>query len=398
MGHHLIRKEATGVSGGMAKISIISLIISLSAAFVSTIWALYVDSFVGDVSKVGYLTAFLAFVSFFSYFYFVPLMQKADKGKLFIFSLVLLGAVYLLFSYIKSFYLFLILAVIFTIALALRVMTFGIIVKDASKKGELSKNEGLKYTFANIAFVIGPLIAGYLLNVIGINYLFVISAVVILIGALFFWGFGIHDGKKSRHVNKSMIKNFFSFFKSRERIISYILGGGVYFWWGLIYLFIPLYIVREGLSKSYVGYFLFAVAVPLIFLEYWFAKIAGRRGFKKMFVFGYSIAGTFAIACFFVSNIYVMIGLLTLASLGLAMLEPTVESYFFDILNEDEEYRYYGPFNTSVDLNAFVGRVLGSTILLFLPFKFIFLLFGGAMFIFALIALNVRDVVESTKK
>ncbi len=392
----LLRKNVQGFGfAEMTKISVVSLIISLSAAFVSTVWALYVDSFVGDVAKVGYLTAFLAFVSFFSYFYFIPLMQKADKGKLFLYSLLMLGAVYLLFSFIKSFYLFLALSILFTVVLSLRVMSFGIIVKDLSKKEELSKNEGLKYTFANIAFVIGPLIAGYLLTVTGLNYVFVVSGVIVLIGALFFWESGLHDGKKSKKVNDGMLENFFSFFHSKKRVVAYILGGGVSLWWGLIYLFIPLHMVRVGLPKSYVGYFLFAVAVPLIFLEYYFAKFAGKRGFKKMFFFGYAIAAVFAFACFFVSSIYIILGLLILASLGLAMLESTVESYFFDILDEEEEYRYYGPFNTSMDLNAFVGRIAGSTLLLFLDFKYIFLLFGGFMVIMALVALKVKKVVEN---
>ena len=394
MGHHLVNKSIPEVSGSMAKISVVSLIISLSAALISTIWALYIDSFVGDVAKVGYLTAFLAFVSFFSYFFFIPLIQRADKGKLFVYSLILMGGVYFLFYYVKSFYFFLALAVVFTISLVLRVMTFGIIVKDFSKKGELSRNEGLKYTFANIAFVIGPLTAAYILANFGMKHVFVVAGVITLIGALFFLESGMKDRKKAKKVNRDMIDNFFSFFRSKERVVAYVLGGGVYFWGALIYLFIPLYIVREGLSESYVGYFLFAVAVPLIIFEYWFAKIAGRRGFKKMFFFGYFIAGVLAIACFFVSGIYAILGLLVLGSVGLAMLEPTVEAYFFDILNKGEEYRYYGPFNTSLDLNAFAGRVLGSTLLLFLPFKFIFLFFGAIMIFFALVSLGVRGVVE----
>jgi len=90
-------------------------------------------------------------------------------------------------------------------------------------------------------------------------------------------------------------------------------------------------------------------------------------------------------------------GLLILSSIGLAMLESTTEAYFFDVLKGRGIYRYYGPYNTTIDLNHFVGRLLSATLLLFLPFKFVFLFFSFFMFLFFLISFRIKDVVECKK-
>jgi MFS family permease len=179
--------------------------------------------------------------------------------------------------------------------------------------------------------------------------------------------------------------------------VAYFLNGGVNLWWGFIYIFIPLEIIRSGLSSVWIGYFLFAVAVPLIILEYPFSKLAGKWGFKKIFKLGYLTTAVFCLICFFTGNIYLILGLLTLASIGMAMLEPTTEAYFFDILERNQDLRFYAPYNTTGDFNGFLGKIISSFILLFFPFKSLFLLFAFFMMIYFFISYKIKNVVESRK-
>lgn len=169
-------------------------------------------------------------------------------------------------------------------------------------------------------------------------------------------------------------------------------------WWSLIYLFIPLMIIRSNLGELWVGYFLFGVAIPLILFQYAFAKWAGKHGFKKLFKIGYFFVSIIAFTCFFVSNIYFILSLLILASVGIAMLESTTEAYFFDILEKNEKYRFYGPYNTAIDAGSFTGKIFGSLLLVFLPFKFLFLLFGSFMFLLFLISFKTKNIIESRRK
>ncbi len=254
------------------------------------------------------------------------------------------------------------------------------------------------YSFMNIAWVIGPLIAGYISESFGIKIIFVLAAIFILLASLIFKISKINDSNIKKKIDKNLIKNFVDFFKDKNRVKAYILGGGVNFWWILIYLFIPLYIIRQGLHTLWIGYFLFAIAVPLILFEFPFSKLAEKIGFKKIFWIGFLIPALSAIVCFFISNVYVVLGLLSFASIGLAMLEPTTEAYFFDVTKDKEESRFYGAYNTTIEINQFIGKLLPSLLLLFLPFKFIFLFFGVFMLFFVFLSSKIKDVIEKKIK
>jgi MFS family permease len=221
-----------------------------------------------------------------------------------------------------------------------------------------------------------------------------LSAVFIFLGLFLFKLSKINDGnivKKQR----PLIKEFIQFFKSKNRTIAYIIGGGVNFWFILMYLYLPLLILQKGLSEIWIGYFLFAIAIPTVLFEFHFAKLAGKIGFKKIFIIGFLILALSSLLCFFMTSIYVIMGILVLAAVGMSMIEPTTEAYFFDTLrNKEEESRYYSFYNTTIDVNHFIGKFLAGIFLLFLPLRYIFLFFSFFMFAYFFLCFRLREVKE----
>ena len=396
----ILIKKHRGVPAftGIAKLAVIGFLVAISSSFIDTIWSIYLDSFLHSEVIVGFLSAGLTLVSLLSYLIFIPLIEKTNKSKMYFYSLLFFGIAYILFAINTKFYIFIILALIITILSTFRITSYGIIVKDKSQESQLSRNEGLVFTFSNIAWVVGPLIAGYIAEKYNVNIVFVLSAVFVLLALFLFRISNIRDANIKKKTDKNMIKNLIDFFKDKDRVIAYFTSGGMCLWWILIYLFMPLHIIRSGLDNLWVGYFLFAVAVPLILTEYKFSKLAGKWGFKKIFKTGFALIGILSFICFFIGNIYLLLGVLVLASFGMAMLEPTTEAYFFDISKKKEDCRFYGPYNTAIDTNHFVGKVSASVLLIFLPFKYLFLLFGFFMFIMYLLSFKVKNVIENRRK
>jgi len=380
---------------GIAKLSIVGFLISLSSSFVVTIWAVYLYGFLGNESAVGFISSFLTLIGIISYFVFIPLIEKSSKSKIFSYTLLVFGLSYILFYFTKNLYMFLIIASIITVAATLRVTSFGLIIKDKSRKSQLSVNESLLFTFANVAFIIGPLISGFVASIYGINSVFLLSAIFIFISFFMLKIEKITDNRRQKKTDTNAIKNFLAFFKDKDRCVAYIIGGGVSFWWILIYLYMPLLLLKNGLTPLHIGFFLFAIPIPLILLEYKLAKYAQKHGFKKLFKLGFLIPAVFSlIAFFFINQILVIIFLLVLASFGLAMLEPTSEAYFFDITKKREEQRFYGPYNTRLEIAGLFGKLIPAVLLLYFDFKYIFLLFSGSMFLLFFISHKVKNVIE----
>lgn len=397
MGVLIGKQRGEKVFTRMGKLAIIGFLVAIALALVDTIWAVYMDSFVHSEAIVGFISAALTLIAIVSCFVLVPIIEKYKKSSLFFWSLILFGITYLLFAINTKFYIFVILAFFLTIFYILRMNSYGIIVKDKSTKTQLSKNEGLIYTFMNLAWVIGPLIAGYLANAYGINLIFLVSAIFVFLSALAFKVSKINDVNIKKKLDKNIFKNTKEFFKNKNRVLSYFISGAVNCWWVLIYLFMPMHIIRTGLNNLWIGYFLFAVAVPLVLFEYKFSKLAGKKGFRKIFKTGFGILVLISLLCFFITNIYLVLLLLALASIGMAMLESTTEAYFFDIINKKQECKYYGPYNTGIDVCQFIGKILASVVLIFLPFNYIFLLFGALMFLMFLLSFKIKNVIENRK-
>jgi ACDE family multidrug resistance protein len=372
-------------------LSYISLIASIGTAAIMTIWALYIDSFLNSMALTGLVSTLLTIISFVGYFALIPVIEKSNKGHLFAFSLVLTIICYFLFLFVHTFLFFLMIATALTLAYVLRISSFGIVVKDKSKDKDLAKNEGLFYTCFNIGYVIGPLIAAYLLAKVGFSSIFILGLLTALISLIFFQFSKIKDVHISRKTDKSITKNFYDFFREKERVIPYVIKMGISLWWVLIYVFMPLYIVQQGLKSAMVGYFLFAIAVPLILAEYKFSKLTSRWGYKKLFRWGFVIPLIAAVLSFFTSSILLIMIFLTLASFGLAMTESTIESYFLSIVKKEEINRYFPPFNTSADVGAFIAKLIASLLIVILPFKSIFLLFALFMFIIILFSNKIKE-------
>ncbi|MDP2629027.1 MAG: MFS transporter [Nanoarchaeota archaeon] len=393
----MFKKRGFPVFTQVNKIALIGFISGLALASVGAIWAIYLESILKNPAYVGYLISFFSIISLASYFFIIPIVEKQSKTKLYLLSLTLYFFSLILFTFLKNIYLIIILGILISVVVSLRITSFGLIVSDKSKKRELSKNEGLVYTFSNLAWVIGPLIAGFVSSKYGLNMVFAVAALFFLISIILFRNFRVIDNRVEKKVDGNLLKVLFDFFKNKNRVFCYILSGGVNFWWALIYIYVPILIVDSGYSSSEVGYFLFAAVFPLLSFEYFFGKIAGRTGFKKIFFMGYLIMGILGILCFFTDSLFFILAFLVLASVGASMVESTTEAYFFDIVPAKQKDKYYGPYNTTIDVNYTIASFLGAVILSFLAFKFVFLLFGFVMIFISFISLSIKEIVEDKK-
>ncbi|MBI4116761.1 MFS transporter [Candidatus Pacearchaeota archaeon] len=379
----------------VVRLAFVIFTVSLASSLIDTIWSVYVNGFFHNESLVGFFSGFLSVLSFLSFFFIVPLVARSNKSVLYSLALITSAFLYVIFAVNKNLFVFIVLSIAISIIISIKITTAGIMVKDKSDKKSLSKNEGVVYSFNNVAWVLGPLLGSLILVQFGHSAIFFAAALLIFLGFILFKISGINDSNKVKNVSNNVLGNFFDFFRDKERVISYIVSLGVTIWWSLIYLYIPLFIIDSGLKEKDIGIFLFFTAIPLILFEYVFSRMAGKYGFKKFFLFGYIMVSLIALIAFFMTNVYWILGILVLGSVGMAMLEPTTEAYFFKILkSKKDENRFYGPYNTAIETGLIIGKFAPAVFLVFFPFKSIFLLYSILLFAVFAIALKARNIAE----
>ena len=163
MGHLLKRGKLLRYNFvGIGKLSLVAILITFSASFIDTIWAVFLNEYLKNYSYVGFFSSFLTLISFISFFWFIPLIEKNDKDKLFMIAIVFSIIAYLLFALVENIYLIFFVALLSTLAINLRIASFGIIVRDNSDKRELAKDEGVLCSFYNMGWLLGPLAVGFI--------------------------------------------------------------------------------------------------------------------------------------------------------------------------------------------------------------------------------------------
>jgi MFS family permease len=380
------------------KIGFVIFFLSLALALVSSVMALYVNSFLNNESKTGLTFSFLMLLSFLSFFLIIPLMEKFDKYKLAIKTMIFTAMGYLLYFFVGSFYIFLILASLVAIVSTIRISAVGLLIKENSKKRSISKNEGFIYSLSNFSFTLGSLLIIPLMFYFNIRSVFLAASLFIFVSVLIIHSSNLDHGDKKKRIDKNVFKNSFDFFRDKNRVKLYLLRAGVTFWWSLSYIYIPLLIIKT-LPDFWVGIFLSAITIPLISFEFIFGKMAGKKGYKKLFFIGFLIPAIISILCFiFYQNIFFVLGAIVFASIGLAMLESTTESYFFDIVKGKQDLRFYSAHNTSLEVGHFAGQFIPALILLVLPFNYIFLFFALGTSALAVLSLKIKDIKESRRK
>lgn len=384
------------VSDQIRKLGFLEMTSSLALACASTVWAIYFESIFHDASKVGFVNTIFGIAGIIAFIAFIPLIEKRSKTRILGLSLLLYAASYFLFSINKNVLFAVFIGLLVYTTAAIRINAMGIILRDKSKKSAVSKNTGLIYTLLNMAWLFGPLIAGFVSSRFGVNWVFFVAGVLMFASWIFLKFSGFKDDRKSKKVDRHLIRFIGEFFSEKKFLVNYIVRGGISFWWAFIYIFIPVYIITTNTVRGdlIVGYFLAGVVAPLIFLEYPFGRIAGRKGFRKMFVRGYFILVLVSLLCFFMEGLYPILILLVLGSVGAAMLEPTTEAYFFDITNRYQRDKYFGIYNTSLDVFYALSLFIVAWVVKLYDFKYAFLVVGFFMFVFALISFAVKKVIE----
>jgi len=385
---------------GIGKLSLVTLILYLGTSFVSTIWAVYLQTLFDNIAYVTFFSALLSVLAFLSYFFIIPTVERNKKSSLFQISLFFIAITYVVFAFTENIFLFLSLSIPLVILITIRVASFGIIIRDKSNPKTIPRNEGLVYTFYNLAWLVGPLIAGHISEYYGLPLVFVLSAFLIVLAILVFRLLGITDANIQKKTDNNFFRNFVDFFKDKQRVLIYFISSGCNFWFVLIFLLFPVYLIDKNYGVIFVGYFIFFHSLPVTLLEYKSSTLVSKFGFKKLFYAGFSILIICAILSFiFIDDIYLTALFLCLSGVGIALIEPNSEAYFLEILKgKNEELRFYGPFNTAVDLNQLIGLLLSGLILLYVPFEFVFIMFAVAMLVFLLLVIGLKEIKIVTKK
>ncbi len=217
---------------------------ALAISLVDTIWAVYLYQYLQSSVLVGLISTFFTVISLLSFILLIPFLEKHSCSSLYAWTLALMGISYLLFAFTESFWVIILLGIFLSILTVIRIDSFGILVSDNSRRKDLAKHEGIIYTTANLGWLVGPLIAGFISGRYGIPLIFILSAFFFFLSFLSYRIFYICSRKRTiQKLDGDILGNIKDFFSNRDLLKAYIVSDAPSIWWVFTFIYIPLYII-----------------------------------------------------------------------------------------------------------------------------------------------------------
>jgi MFS family permease len=263
---------------------------------------------------------------------------------------------------------------------------------DNSKTGEI---RGTLITLTYIAFLIGPLIAGFAVGNDAFWQIYLISAVVAL-PLLTILLKKFKDFPDANYAKTTLMKSLRKVWKDIN--VRFILGAMLilYMFYAMMVVYTPIYLHQFiGLPFSSIGIIFSIMLIPFVLLGRPLGEIADRYlGEKELLIAGFIIAAGFTASLAFVTSteIWVWAALLFGTRIGATMIEVMADGYFF------KQVKSFDTDELSVlrmirPLAYITAPVLATAVLLLAPFEFIFVGAAGLLLLGAVITIPIEDTL-----
>jgi len=266
--------------------------------------------------------------------------------------------------------------------ITLILFTIDIFIQSNTKISDTGSTRGLILTMSNIAWVLGPLLAGMLIvtNEGVVNYRgLYIAAFSLLLPLLYLIFKNFEHFKDPKYIKISARQAFISVLRDRD--ISKIFLANIvlqtFYAWMTVY--VPIYLHEViGFDWAEISIILTIMLIPFVLVNIPLGKLADRKwGEKELMITGFVILGVSTSSLIFleVKSIVAWAIILFITRIGAATVEIMIETYFFKKI-DDKDPEILSIFRITRPMSFFVAPLIATVALVYTTNQYLFMVFG----------------------
>ncbi len=287
--------------------------------------------------------------------------------------------------------------VMFTMALALSVPLFyGLdILLEANTDDEGSTGDGRSsfLTMLNVAYVISPFIAGFILKYLGFSDLYALAA-LLLLPFLFLLYKRFKHFKDPIYEKLRILPTINELHKNSDLRNIFIVQFLIRFFFSWMVIYMTVYLHQHiGFSLASIGIIFSVMLLPFVLLEYPLGHYANKRyGEKEFLILGFIILAGASYYLSFITTADFALWMLVLfiTRVGAAIVEVMNEIYFFKHV-DGSDTDTISAFRMLSPIAYILGPLTGTVLLLLMPMQYIFGILGIIMLVGILASLRLKD-------
>lgn len=179
-------------------------------------------------------------------------------------------------------------------------ITLSLYLMDHIARRDMGRFEPIRLFYAAGAWTLGPWLGVYLKNEVGHIVPFVTAGVLALALLVLFWVLRLTENPAvapAKGPPPTPLDYLPRFFGQPRLRLAWLLAFGRAGWWGMFFIYAPIYVVTAGLSENVSGAIISIGSAALFAVPLW-GWFGRRYGLRRLLVLGYALSGigTLAIA------------------------------------------------------------------------------------------------------
>src|SRR3989344_3541139 len=277
---------------------------------------------------------------------------------------------------------------------SLVIFCFDIFIEHFSNRNIEGRARGTYLSIINLAWVLMPALAGILVASAGYARAYLIAAVAVTLCGLVV--ITRLRGYSDVNYNRTSWRQAWNYVKEHHDILRVVvINFLLQFFYAWMVIYTPIYLHQHiGLSWPTIGIIFTVMLTPFVFLPYTLGKLSDKIGEKKFLITGLICMAMATALLFFIKTPTILIWIATLFTtrLGAATVEVMTDVYFFKHIR-DSDPSVISFYRDMYPLAYFIAPLLASVLLIFLPFKALFLILGLIVLSSLFFATRLKDMV-----
>lgn len=268
--------------------------------------------------------------------------------------------------------------IIFSATNTLILFCIDIFIEHFGSIEKIGKIRGLYLTIINIAWMLSPLIAAFLITKEGgykaIYNLAFFMVALMTIGLIF-----SVKSFKDKAYKKTPFLETYKFLKTNKHMLAItIINFLLQFFFAWMVVYTPIYLYEHiGLGWKQIGIIFTIMLAPFVILGLPIGILIDKYHVNKrtLLYIGFIIIiiSTFLIPSITTKSIFIWGAVLFMTRVGASIIETTSEIYFFTHIKEEETY-LLSVFRDMMPVAYIIAPLISTIIFIFLPFKFLFII------------------------
>ncbi len=269
---------------------------------------------------------------------------------------------------------------------------FDVLLEEFSRESETGRIRGLGLTLMNLGVLLAPLASTLVLEEYSFSGVFLLTLVFYCL--LFLFCLVAFRDIPKQVLPRVSFWHALSVMRVRPALWhAYILSFALYFFYAVMIIYMPLYLLEQGFSWPEIGTMFTIMLLPFLFVEYPLGYLADKKRNERtvlLLALTISVVTTIGVALLSGSSFLVWTLLLFVSRIGIAGLEVLKDTYFYRHVRANE-VDVIALFRTSLPLASIVATGVASGLLAILPFSSIFYATAGVLGVAFVSTLFIHD-------